>query len=120
VVLVDVAVGELFATQLTPVGLVLAVDHLVSRHLVQALEGAAADLTGVRPLLWGSTQGGGVSLGGGGATGRRGRGLLTRVCDHVTLQLVGGDELLVARVAVQHFMNLQRPEERRIQGPSDR
>lgn len=51
VVLVDVAVGELFPTQLTLVRLVLAVDDLVSRHLVQALERAAADLAGIRSLL---------------------------------------------------------------------
>ena len=51
VVLVDVPVGELLPTQLALVGLVLAVDDLVSRHLVEAFEGAAAHLTGVRTLL---------------------------------------------------------------------
>lgn len=50
-VLVDVAVSELLPAQLTFVGLVLAVDDLMSRDLVQALEGAVADLAGVRPLL---------------------------------------------------------------------
>lgn len=51
VVLVDVAMSELLPAQLAFVGFVLAVDDLVSRHLVQTLEGAAADLTGVRSLL---------------------------------------------------------------------
>lgn len=51
VVLVDVAVGELFAAQFALVRLVLAVDDLVRRHLVEALERAAADLARVRTLL---------------------------------------------------------------------
>lgn len=38
VILVDVAVCKLFPTQLTFVGFVLAVDDLVSRHLVQTLK----------------------------------------------------------------------------------
>ena len=50
-ILVDVAVSELFPTQLTFVRLVLAVDDLMSRHLVQTLERATADLAGVRSLL---------------------------------------------------------------------
>lgn len=80
VILVHVAVSELFPTQFTFVGFVLAVDDLVSRHLVQALEGAAADLTGVRSLL--------------------------RVCDHVAFQLICRNELLVTRIAFKYFMNL--------------
>lgn len=52
VILVDVAVGELLPAQLALVRLVLAVDDLVRRHLVQPLEGAVADLAGVRPFLW--------------------------------------------------------------------
>lgn len=51
VILVDIAVSELFPTQLTFVRFVLAVDDLMSRHLVQTLEGATTDLTGVRSLL---------------------------------------------------------------------
>lgn len=51
VILVDISVGKLFSTQLTLVRLVLAVDDLMSRHLVQALERSTADLTGKRPLL---------------------------------------------------------------------
>lgn len=51
VILVDVSVSELFSAQLTLVRLVLAVNDLVSRHLVQALERSTADLTGIRPLL---------------------------------------------------------------------
>lgn len=51
VVLVHVAVGELLPAQFAFVGFVLAVDDLVGRHLVQALEGAATDLAGVRSLL---------------------------------------------------------------------
>lgn len=51
VILVDVAVSKLFPTQLTFVRFVLAVDDLVSRHLVQTLERATADLTGVWSLL---------------------------------------------------------------------
>ncbi len=38
VILVDVAVSKLFPTQLTFVRFVLAVDDLMSRHLVQTLE----------------------------------------------------------------------------------
>lgn len=52
VILVDVAVGELLPAQLALVRLVLAVDNLVRRHLVQPLEGAVANLTSVRPFLW--------------------------------------------------------------------
>lgn len=51
VILVDVAVGELLPAQLALVRLVLAVDNLVRRHLVQPLEGAVANLTRVRPFL---------------------------------------------------------------------
>lgn len=51
VILVDVAVCKLLPAQLALVRFVLAVDDLVSRHLVQALEGPAADLAGVRSLL---------------------------------------------------------------------
>lgn len=51
VILVDVAVGELFPAQLTFVRFVLAVDDLMGRHLVQTLERATADLAGVRSLL---------------------------------------------------------------------
>lgn len=51
VILVHVAVSKLFPTQLTFVRFVLAVDDLVSRHLVQTLERATADLTGVWSLL---------------------------------------------------------------------
>lgn len=80
VVLVDVAVSELLPTQLTLVGLVFTVDDLVGGHLVQALEGATANLTGVRSLF--------------------------RVCDHVTLQLIGGDEFLVTSMAVKDLMYL--------------
>lgn len=50
-VLVDVAVGELLPAQLTLVRFVFAVNDLMSRYLVQTLEGAIADLAGVRPLL---------------------------------------------------------------------
>lgn len=51
VILVDVAVSKLFPTQFTFVRFVLAVDDLVRRHLVQALERATADLTGIWSLL---------------------------------------------------------------------
>lgn len=51
-VLVDVAVGKLLPAQLALVRLVLTVDNLVRRHLVQPLEGAVANLTRVRPFLW--------------------------------------------------------------------
>lgn len=51
VILVDIAVSKLFPTQLTLVRFVLAVDDLVSRHLVQALERSSADFTSVRSLL---------------------------------------------------------------------
>lgn len=51
VILVDVAVGKLFPAQLAFVWFVLAVDDLMSRHLVQALERTTADLTGIRSLL---------------------------------------------------------------------
>lgn len=51
VILVHISVSELFPTQFAFVRFVLAVDDLMSCHLVQALEGAAADLTGVRSLL---------------------------------------------------------------------
>lgn len=51
VVLVDVAVSKLLPAELTFVGFVLAVDDFVSRHLVQTLERAAADLAGIWPLL---------------------------------------------------------------------
>lgn len=50
-VLVDIAVSELFPAQLALVRFVLAVDDFMSRHLVQALEAAVADLTGVGSLL---------------------------------------------------------------------
>lgn len=50
-VLVHVAVSKLFPAQLTFVRLVLAVDDLMGRHLVQTLERAAADFAGIRPLL---------------------------------------------------------------------
>lgn len=51
VILVDVAVSKLFPTQLTFVRFVLAVNDLMSRHLVQTLERAIADLAGIRSLL---------------------------------------------------------------------
>lgn len=51
VILVDVAVSELFPAQFTLVRFVLAVNDLMSRHLVQTLERAVADLAGVRSLL---------------------------------------------------------------------
>lgn len=41
--------------------------------------------------------------------------LLTGVRDHVTFQLVGGDELLVTCVAVEDLVNLQQ---KRKEGPS--
>lgn len=50
-ILVDVPVSKLLPAQLTFVRFVLAVDDLVSRHLVQALERATADLAGIRSLL---------------------------------------------------------------------
>lgn len=50
-VLVDIAMSELLAAQLAFIRFVLAVDDLMSRHLIQTLEGAAADLTGVWSLL---------------------------------------------------------------------
>ncbi len=51
VILVDIAVSKLFPTQLTFVRFVLAVDDLMSRHLVQTLERATADLAGIWSLL---------------------------------------------------------------------
>lgn len=50
-ILIDVAVGKLLPAQLALVRLVLAVDNLVCRHLVEPLEGAVANLTGVWPFL---------------------------------------------------------------------
>lgn len=50
-ILVDVAVSKLFPTQLTFVWFVLAVDDLMSRHLVQTLKRTATDLTGIWSLL---------------------------------------------------------------------
>lgn len=80
VVLVDVAVGELLPAQLTLVRFILTVDDLVSRGLIQTLEAPAADVTGVRTLF--------------------------RVCDHVSLQLIRGDELFIAVSTVKYLMNL--------------
>lgn len=51
VILVDVAVSKLLPTELTFVRFILAVNDFVSRHLVQTLERATADLAGIRPLL---------------------------------------------------------------------
>lgn len=80
VVLVDVAVGELFPAELTLVRFILTVDDLMSRGLIQALETSATDVTGVRTLF--------------------------RVCDHVSLQLIGGDELFITFSTVKYLMNL--------------
>ncbi len=52
VVLVDVAVGELFPAELTLVWFILTVDDLMSRGLIQALETSATDVTGVRTLFY--------------------------------------------------------------------
>lgn len=80
VVLVDVTMGELLPAQFTFVGFVFTVDDLVSRDLVQAFERALAHFTCVRALL--------------------------RVCDHVAFELIGGDELLVAVVALEYLVYL--------------
>lgn len=53
VVLIDVPEGKALAAAPALVGLVLAVDDPVRAHLVQPLEGLAADLTAVRPRLCG-------------------------------------------------------------------
>lgn len=55
VILIDVAVSKLFPTQLAFVRFVFAVDDLMSRHLIQALEWSTADLASVRSLLWWGT-----------------------------------------------------------------
>lgn len=52
VILVDIAVGELLPAQLTFIRFVFAVNDLMSCYLVQTLEGAIADLTGIRSLLY--------------------------------------------------------------------
>lgn len=119
VVLIDVAVSEVLATQLALVGFVLAVDDLVSRHLVQALEGAAADLAGVRSLLWPQTDRDILvktkkDRGDAGtpAVERQMLKVLTRVCDHVAFELICRNELLVAGVALEYLVDLEQEENR--------
>lgn len=52
VVLVDVAVGELFPAELTLVRFILTVDDLMSRGLIQTLKTSVTDVTGVRTLFY--------------------------------------------------------------------
>lgn len=51
-ILVDIAVGELLPAQLAFIRFVFAVNDLMSCYLVQTLEGAIADLAGIRSLLY--------------------------------------------------------------------
>lgn len=111
VILVDVAVSKLLPTQFTFVWFVLAVDDLMSRHLVQTLKRTTADLTRVRPLLCSVDDQERCSLVNHIDVGRKMnkflmQSFLTRVCDHVAFELIGGDELLVTCVAVKYFMYL--------------
>lgn len=54
-ILVDIAVGELLPAQLTFIRFVFTVNDLMSCYLVQTLEGAIADLAGIRSLLYSVT-----------------------------------------------------------------
>lgn len=112
-ILVDIAVCKLLPTQLTFVRFVLAVDDLMSRHLVQTLEWPTADLTGVRSLLWSVTDYQRLSprsrenAWSKKVSSSLQRHRLTRVCYHVAFQLIRRDELFVTSVAFKYFVYLR-------------